>query len=302
MGEGHLNVVEVPGAIELSREQVGLSAGGFAALDLAVPDDFTRPGARAQLLLTDGQSHAIGTVAAVLPDVGSDDAVIAMGDPDRLFAGAAPSATVVATTDLFAAAQLFETVTTAGEVAVIAPHGGAIERHTDDQAAMIADDPRLDVDLWACVGRGIDQFRRLHITSDDLSEQSFPGFRILLGREHRYAVSFHGFNHATKPGTTTALDVIVGGQFDLDRRYDVADRIRQKLRAEGAFEVYVTTSCGDPFSGLSPRNAVNRLAYAGGIQIEQSGRLRQSPDGPRLVAEAVVDALLVPDVYPNMAG
>ena len=93
MGEGHLNVVEVPGAIELSREQVGLSAGGFAALDLAVPDDFTRPGARAQLLLTDGQSHAIGTVAAVLPDVGPDDAVIAMGDPDRLFADAAPSAT-----------------------------------------------------------------------------------------------------------------------------------------------------------------------------------------------------------------
>jgi phage replication-related protein YjqB (UPF0714/DUF867 family) len=292
MAEAQLDLVDVPGGIELSQEHVCLSAGAFAALGLTVPDDFGRPGARTQVLLSGRDSHAIVTVAALLPDVGLDDVMVAMGDPDRLFAGAEPSPTVSATSDVLAADQLVETVTTTGDVAVIAPHGGAIERHTDAQAGMVAADPRLDVDLWACVGRGVDQFRRLHITSDDLSEQSFPGFRALLGREHRIAVSFHGFNHATKPGTTTALDVIVGGQFDIGRRYDLADRIRHALPPKETFEIYVVTSCSDPFAGLSPRNVVNRLAGPGGIQIEQSSRLRQSTDGPQRVAGAVAGALL----------
>ena len=292
MGEAQLDLVDVPGGIELSQEQVCFSVGAFAVLGLTVPDDFNRPGARTQVLLSDRDLHAIVTVAAVLPEVGPDDAMVAMGDPDRLFAGAEPSATVSVTTDVLAAEQLLETVTTSGDVAVIAPHGGAIERHTEAQASMVADDPRLDVDLWACAGRGVDQFRRLHITSDDLSEQSFPGFRALLGREHRIAVSFHGFNSATKPGTTTALDVIVGGQFDVDRRYELADRIRHALTGQQTFAVYVATACSDPFAGLSPRNMVNRLAGPGGIQIEQSSRLRQFYDGPRLVAKAVADALL----------
>ncbi len=299
MGDAQLQLVEVPGAIELTREQVGISDGGFAALELAVPDDFARPGARPQVLLANADSHALCTVAALLPGFASDEAVVAMGDPDRLFAGELPSATVHAATDVLAAEQLMETVATAGDFAVIAPHGGAIERPTDQQAAMVAADPRLDVDLWTCVGRGTDQFRRLHITSDDLSEQSFPGFRTLLEREHRCVVSFHGFNRATKPGTTTALDLIVGGQFDLDARYDLADRIRHALQPKAAFEVFVTTSCSDPFSGLSPRNAVNRLARARGIQIEQSARLRQYPEAPQLVAQAVVGALLAQDGYGN---
>ena len=291
MGEARLDLLDAPGGIELSQEQVCFSVGAFAVLGLTVPDDFNRPGARTQVLLSDRDLHAIVTVAAVLPEVGPDDAMVAMGDPDRLFAGAEPSATVSVTTDVLAAEQLLETVTTSGDVAVIAPHGGAIERHTEAQASMVADDPRLDVDLWACAGRGVDQFRRLHITSDDLSEQSFPGFRALLGREHRIAVSFHGFNSATKPGTTTALDVIVGGQFDVDRRYELADRIRHALTGQQTFAVYVATACSDPFAGLSPRNMVNRLAGPGGIQIEQSSRLRQFHDGPRLVAKAVADAL-----------
>jgi len=130
MAEAQLHVVEVPGSIQLSQEHVCLSAGAFTALQLTIPDDFRRPGARRQLLLSDRDSHAIVTVAAVLPDGDPAEAAIGMGDPDRLFAGAAPSATVSATTDVLAAGQLVETVTESGDVAVIAPHGSAIERHT----------------------------------------------------------------------------------------------------------------------------------------------------------------------------
>ena len=188
--------------------------------------------------------------------------------------------------------QLTETVTVSGDVAVIAPHGGAIERRTAEQVALVAADGRLQLDSWVCAGRGQDQSPRLHITSDDISEQSFPGFRDLLEREHSMAVSFHGFGSATNPFTGEALDVIVGGQFDLDARDEIADRIRHKLPPDSDFKVFVTTQCSDPFSGLSPGNVVNRLAGPGGVQIEQSRRLRQSVRATRLVAEAIAEALL----------
>jgi len=292
MGEAQVQVVEDVCASRLTAEQVCLSAGGFATLDLAVPADFSRPGARPQVMLSSDASIAAFTVAAVLPSCDTGVAQVALGDPDRLFRGGMPSATVRATTDLFADQQLTETVTAAGDIAVIAPHGGAIERRTAEQVALVSADERLQLDTWVCVGRGLNQNPRLHITSDDISEQSFPGFRDLLEREHSMAVSFHGFTSVTNPYTGAALDVIVGGQFDLDGRDEIADRIRHRLPADPEYRVFVTTSCRDPFSGLSPGNVVNRLSDAGGVQIEQSQRLRQSVKATRLVAQAIVEALL----------
>ena len=291
MPEAILELVDDTCAIDMPAEHACLSTGGFAALGLDVPGDFSRPGARPQLLLTVGRSVAVVTVASVLTSDDPTLAMIAMGDPDRLLAGA-PTSTVLASTDLFAGGHLVESVQLSGDIAVIGPHGGAIERHTEAQVGLLAADARLHVDAWACAGKGFNQFRRLHITSDDLSERSFPGLNSLLEREHRLAVSFHGFDRATRPGTATAVDVIVGGQFNLERRYDLADQIRLRLPVDQGFEVFVTTSCGDPHAGLSPRNAVNRLADAGGIQIEQSRRLRDSPEARQQVAEAIADALL----------
>src|SRR6266508_1843085 len=59
---------------------------------------------------------------------------------------------------------------------VIAPHGGDIERHTDQQAEHVAS--RLAakaVSLWRCKGfKGEGSFARWHITSTDIHEASFP--------------------------------------------------------------------------------------------------------------------------------
>ena len=88
------------------------------------------------------------------------------------------------------------------------------------------------------------------------------------------------------------MDVIVGGQLDLGRRYDVAELIRRRLPPGSALEVFVATACSDPHAGLSPKNAVNRLSQYGGLQIEQSLRLREHPEAPSLVAEAVIEALI----------
>ena len=288
MGDAQLFLVPMIGGAGLSAEQASLTEAGFAALDLAVPDDFGRPGAGVQLLLGAGNSLALVTIAAVLP---GPAASIALAEPGRLPSGTAVPHTIRATTDVFAAGQIEERTTQSGSVAVIAPHGGGIERQTDSQVEILARDTRLQVDTWVCRGMGAQQFRRLHIASDDLSEQSFPGLRALLDRAHRLAVSFHGFDTATSPRNDRALDVIVGGQLDLDERYDVAEMIRRTLPLDPAFEVFVATACSDPHAGLSPRNAVNRLSKHGGLQIEQSLRLRQHPEAPSLVAEAVIEAL-----------
>jgi phage replication-related protein YjqB (UPF0714/DUF867 family) len=287
MGEAQLLSVPMSGGGGLSAEQASLTEAGFAALGLAVPGDFGRPGAGVQLLLSADSSFALVTIAAVLS---GSAASIALTNPDRL--GTSVPATVQATTNIFAGGHLEEKTRPSGRVAVIAPHGGGIEHQTDSQVDLLAGDTRLQVDTWVCRGKGTQQFRRLHITSDDLSEQSFPGFRALLDRPHRLAVSFHGFDAATSPRNDRALDVIVGGQLDLGRRYEVAELIRRKLPIDPAFEVFVATECGDPHAGLSPRNAVNRLSQYGGLQIEQSHRLREHAEAPSLVAQAVIEALI----------
>ena len=289
MGEAQLLLVPMSRGGGLSAEQAALTEAGFEALGLAVPDDFGRPGACVQLLLSADNSVALVTIAAV----GSGSAAaVALANPDRLRSDTSAPATVQATTNLFAAGHLEEETTQSGKVAVIAPHGGGIERETDSQVELLAGDTRLQVDTWICRGKGVQQFRRLHITSDDLSEQSFPGFHALLDRPHRLAVSFHGFDAATSPRDNRALDVIVGGQFDLGERYDVAELIRRSLPRDPAFEVFVATECGDPHAGLSPKNAVNRLSPYRGLQIEQSLRLRQHPAAPSVVAGAVIEALI----------
>jgi hypothetical protein len=57
----------------------------------------------------------------------------------------------------------------------------------------VGEQDRCGVDVWVCRGRAGDAFRRWHVTSDDLSEQSFPGLEALLATRYDQAVSFHGF-------------------------------------------------------------------------------------------------------------
>ncbi len=68
----------------------------------------------------------------------------------------------------------------------IAPHGGDIEAHTDTQAERVA--ARLaahGVSAWRCKGFGGiggGAWRRLHITSTDLPEASFPALASIIDR------------------------------------------------------------------------------------------------------------------------
>jgi phage replication-related protein YjqB (UPF0714/DUF867 family) len=159
--------------------------------------------------------------------------------------------------------ELRETGGNPGLIA-IAPHGGDIERHTDDQAERLA--ARLSsrgASWWRCRGyrSGGDAFATWHITSTDLDERSFPLLASVMSRHYADAVAFHGFDGS---------EVLVGGAAPLALRESIRASIEASLAGSGIDVVMAGPN--DEFGGDDPRNIVNRLtgSKASGVQIEQS--------------------------------
>lgn len=161
------------------------------------------------------------------------------------------------------------------KLAVIAPHGGDIEAHTDAQAFLVRDRLRAVAPwVWVCKGWSLedDAFARWHITSTDISPESFPLLKRMISRPFTHAISFHGFDRRRFPGA----DVRIGGLADKALKASVRDAIEDQVRGQGKPWGVVVDNEGDPFSGTDPENIVNRLAPAsGGMQIEQSLRARR---------------------------
>jgi Poly-gamma-glutamate hydrolase len=66
------------------------------------------------------------------------------------------------------------------KLVVIAPHGGEIEKWTDNEVEYVGNHFSSErVSLWVCKGFSSkdddDAFERWHITATDISEKSFPG-------------------------------------------------------------------------------------------------------------------------------
>jgi phage replication-related protein YjqB (UPF0714/DUF867 family) len=154
------------------------------------------------------------------------------------------------------------------ELIVIAPHGGDIERHTDEQAEHVAS--RLAakaVSSWRCKGwkGGGGAFVRWHITSTDISAASFPRLDLVISRGFTHAVAFHGFED---PEVDT--DVLIGGCAPDELKQEIAAEIDRATAGSG-LRVRIAEP-EDNFGGDDERNVVNRLTAEGGsgIQIEQS--------------------------------
>ncbi len=164
---------------------------------------------------------------------------------------------------------------------VIAPHGGDIERRTDDQAVcVLAGLHDRAVSGWLCRGWSIGggAFRHWHITATDLHEASFPKLARVIGRRFRFAVAFHGFDD-----DDVEDDVLVGGIAPDPLKLEIKSAIEQ---AVPSLKVHITLP-DEKFGGDSKRNIVNRLAAGGaGIQIEQKPHVRTAHG--RAVADAVV--------------
>ena len=180
------------------------------------------------------------------------------------------------------------------DLLVLAPHGGEIEPHTDDQAEhvkkLLAD---LGVSCWRCKGWKPDggAVARWHITSTDISTASFPLLATVAARGFRHAVSFHGFIEDGRP------DILIGGA--------APDPLKRVMRAVIASAVAGTglrveiASPGDPLDGADEANIVNRLTtdQHNGIQIEQQPRARSGTIPGSCLTRWEAIATAVADVY-----
>jgi phage replication-related protein YjqB (UPF0714/DUF867 family) len=180
--------------------------------------------------------------------------------------------------------------------ALIVPHGGAIEVKTSDQIApfvttLEGTTYNIPVNLWKAEGQWSDDqtSKRWHITTTNTSEQSFPALAWMLDQTwfdathpFRRTLAFHGM-------TADEADIIVGGGTDLNAKCHVATKIKAETgmgpvavriyHDDQIIDVLASDShrvCRKGLDGDSDRNIINRLAADGGIQIEQSGDVRNS--------------------------
>ncbi len=143
----------------------------------------------------------------------------------------------------------------------IAPHGGDIEPHTDEQAERVAD--RLGSQLasaWRCKGWRPNggAFARWHITSTDIDPASFPLLGTVASRRFARAVAFHGFDD--EAGVLIGGTAPDAGEGASPRRHRTGAPRRSRRADRRPDERY---------AGDDPNNIVNRLSPCGGIQIEQ---------------------------------
>jgi phage replication-related protein YjqB (UPF0714/DUF867 family) len=155
----------------------------------------------------------------------------------------------------------------------IAPHGGEIERRTDEEAEQTVKEltgTRFPASFWLCKGDGDKDkgaFARWHITSEDIQPACFPLLQSLASRRFCYGVSFHGFERKENEA-----DIYIGGAASplLKRAIEKA-LIALKL----PIKIKISTRYDDPkFQGFSPENIINRLVTSG-IQLEQSLEARE---------------------------
>jgi phage replication-related protein YjqB (UPF0714/DUF867 family) len=241
----------------------------------------------------DGEDAALYTVSEVRPETPATTVRMARAARARLTPDAAETpdefAAVVesqvphptyADDEAECSSEFVERLTDDGVnvgLVAIAPHGGAIEEWTDQQAERVASQlAAKGASSWRCKGwrRDSGAFRQWHITSVDLHEASFPLLNSIIGRGFAYAVAFHGFSENR---------ILIGG--------GACDALKQEIRtaigcavAESDIAVEIATAA-DNFGGDDPDNIVNRLANGNGIQIEQSAAARD--DYWQQIADAI---------------
>lgn len=154
-------------------------------------------------------------------------------------------------------------------IAVIAPHGGRIERGTSEVARAIAGE---DLDLYLFEGCLPSlNFETLHLTSRHFDE---PRALALIAGCHS-VLAVHGV-------ADTGERALIGGCDSL-----LACAIADRLFVRG---VRAQVS-GHRYPGRDAANVCNRGASGRGVQLELSDRLRGGPLEPAVV-EAVRRALL----------
>jgi phage replication-related protein YjqB (UPF0714/DUF867 family) len=251
-----------------------------------------------QQVRVEGPSGRIGLYTVYAHDEPRDDTVVRMGQDGRERFGLAVNDAVTIhaqcvhpTLDETAAKAQSEFIErrsddgTSDGLIVVAPHGGAIEPHTDEQATAVYDQlkaARKSVSSWCCKGwweyaDGTDAPDHWHITSTDIHEASFPELQYVLTDPRRfdYAVSFHGCGDCTWDRVNRK--VIIGGRAEDAIRELILTAIRaiSGISTNPTQDIVIATS-GD-LASREETNLTNRLAKGNqGVQIEQCLDVRRS--------------------------
>ena len=189
--------------------------------------------------------------------------------------------------DAEASGELVERLDDDGEhrgLIVIAPHGGNIEPHTDEQAERVVFGlGGYGVSSWGCKGwkeRREDgsggALECWHITSTEIDPSSFPGLGSVIDRGFAHAVAFHGFDES---------EILIGGTAPAPLKEEI--RCAIEAATSGSDIPVRIAKPDDQFGGDDPCNIVNLLTVggAGGIQIEQSLPARR--DHATAIADAI---------------
>jgi phage replication-related protein YjqB (UPF0714/DUF867 family) len=163
-------------------------------------------------------------------------------------------------------------------IAVIAPHGGAIERRTAEVARAIAGQ---EFSSYLFEGtRSHDNYARLHLTSRRFDEPRC----LALVRQVETVVAIHGCEDLAGRVYVGGLDTVLGAA------------ITAALAADG-FEV---VPAGHEFAARDEDNICNRGRSGRGIQLELPRAARGGPFEARLV-RAVRGVLLATAASPPPA-
>jgi phage replication-related protein YjqB (UPF0714/DUF867 family) len=162
---------------------------------------------------------------------------------------------------------------------VIAPHGGNIEKYTDEQAEHVGQKLSSEyVSEWICKGfkKGGGAFNRWHITSTEISVESFPKLKTIMRRHFEYSVAFHGWGDKS---------ICIGGTIPPNVKQLIKEAITKVVPDS---IVVKDDGCPEGFNGNNPENIVNRLSIKG-LQIEQSEEARKCYGID--IADAVADVI-----------
>jgi phage replication-related protein YjqB (UPF0714/DUF867 family) len=170
----------------------------------------------------------------------------------------------------FVARQTALTETLVGDgdaIAILAPHGGDIEKHTDLQTIRVYEEllaAGKSVRRWMCQGKkkGGDAKESWHITSAEISPLSFPELGVLFKTKFAHAVAFHGWDRDYVG--------VGGGAPELFRLPFVTAIERVVGKGNVCLAEYPPEKYKDaPLAGRSPDNIVNKISGDNGVQIEQ---------------------------------
>jgi phage replication-related protein YjqB (UPF0714/DUF867 family) len=160
------------------------------------------------------------------------------------------------------------------KITVMAIHGGAIEPHSEEMAAAVAEN---DFNLYTFVAAPKDHSTELHLTATHFDEPR----ALALAEKSDQCISMHGYLERVKDG------ICVGGG-DAPLRKKMVEEIN-KL----GLPITVEEPCAQ-FGGSAPNNIVNRCKLPG-IQLEVSTHLRnEHAEWFKPIADAVRKAILAP--------